>query len=138
MITDTPDPAALAALGNTYAEKFTQYVKDRLDLETKWLKNRRQFRGEYDAEVSQLIDPKRSKAYPKVTRVKVIGMVARLMDLLFPQTAKNWDINPTPFPDLSTEDMTTVLQQLSSASQDGNLTDEVIEKGIFNFAKKRY
>lgn len=118
-------------------KKFEEYEKNRLQTEQKWLKNRRQFRGEYDAEIKILLQPDRSQAYPKLTRSKVIGMVARLMDLLFPQTAKNWNIKPTPFPNISQEDMQTVINEAQAAYQQGQLTDEIIEKAIEEFAKKR-
>lgn len=119
------------------ATKFTSYETDRRELELKWLKNRRQFRGEYDATVKELIDPLRSQVYPKLTRSKVIGMVARLMDLLFPQTAKNWNIKPTPFPNIDQQDMQTVINELQAAIENGQLDDEMIEKAIDEFATRR-
>jgi hypothetical protein len=119
------------------ATKFTSYEKDRQDLELKWLKNRRQFRGEYDNEIKALLNSQRSQVYPKLTRSKVIGMVARLMDLLFPQTAKNWNIKPTPFPNIAQADLQTVINQLQQVAQSGQLTDEMIEKAVDDFAAKR-
>lgn len=127
----------LKSLGALMHKKFDEYEKNRNELEQKWLKNRRQFRGEYDADIKALLESDRSQVYPKLTRSKVIGMVARLMDLLFPQTAKNWNIKPTPFPNISQEDLQQVINELQSAVQSGQLTDDMIEKAIDEFAKKR-
>lgn len=130
------DKTKLRALGQKLSTRFTEYETARFDTEQKWLKNRRQFRGEYDAEIKTLLDADRSQVYPKITRVKVIGMVSRLMDLLFPQTTKNWNMSTSPFPDISEVNLNKVLAELSQAQQQGVLSDEVIEAGIKAFADK--
>lgn len=115
------DPYKMQALGQRLMAQFERYEKDRRLSELKWLKNYRQFIGEYDPEVDSKLDINRSKAYPKLTRVKVISMLSRLMNLLFPTSEKNWTLEPSPVPNLSTEDLASVLnkvqQQLTAQMQ---------------------
>lgn len=134
MDTTNLNQTSLAKLGNVLREKFDQYVKDRYDLEQRMLKARRQYRGEYDSEIKAKLDASRSQAYPKLTRVKVIGMVSRLMDLLFPRSVRNFELHPTPFPNLSQEDLQKLLD---SMPQEVEQTSEIIEKAIFELAKRR-
>lgn len=123
-----------------YAE-FEQYKKDRRETEQQWLRNLRQVKGMYDPETAERIPADQSSAYPKVTRTKVIGTVARLMEMLFPQTEKNWGIAPSPLPQLSEGDLQVVLDGLTAPGEDGaappDPTTEQIEKAIFDFAKKK-
>lgn len=122
-------------LGTKLFSMFKDYQKDRRECEQQWLKNLRQFKGIYDPEIEGSIGADQSRAYPKITRSKVIGTDARLMEMLFPQTEKNWAIEPSPMPDLGTEDLQAVLDQLAMEQQGEPLTDDAIEKAIFSFAK---
>lgn len=129
----------MQALGKRLLATFGEYEKDRKELEEQWLKNLRQFRGTYDPEIEKLIDPDRSKAYPKVTRTKVVGTVARLMEMLFPQTDRNFQVEPSPLPTLSQGDLQKVLDKLTeeAAAAGIEVTDEMIERGIWSFAKTK-
>lgn len=133
------DETAKKKLGVRLFALFQQYKKDRYEAEVQWLKNLRQFKGIYDPDVKKKIPKDQSEAYPKITRTKVINTVARLMEMLFPQTEKNWGIEPSPLPDLSESDLQSVLDGLTAAQEDtaAELTEEQIEKAIFEFAKKR-
>lgn len=114
---------------------FLTYSGDRRVIEEQWLRNLRQFRGIYDPEINARIPADQSKAYPKITRAKVIGTVARLMEMMFPQTEKNWGITSSPIPDLSTEDTQSVLNNLQAqAGPNVEIPDEAIEKGIKDLA----
>ena len=126
-------------LGKRLSGTFSSYEKDRKELEEQWLKNLRQFRGVYDPEIEKLIDEDRSKAYPKVTRTKVVGTVARLMEMLFPQTDKNFKVDPSPLPTLSEADLQKVLDAVSAAAAEAQsqVTDEMIERAIWYFAKAK-
>lgn len=125
------------ALGTRLHNLFGQYKKDRRETELQWLRNMRQFRGIYDPEVEKNIPTDQSRAYPKITRTKVIGTVARLMEMMFPQTEKNWGIRPSPLPDLSTDDVQKVLDSLTGGAAGSELTNEQIEKGIEELAKEK-
>lgn len=129
---------ALDALGRTLTTRFQDYARDRRLAELKWLQNARQFLGVHDPEVEQLLDKNRSRAYPRLTRVKVMSMVARLMNLLFPTSETNWTVQPTPVPNLSPEDLRTVLDQLATELGQGAGPDgEAIEEAIRAFAAER-
>lgn len=132
------DREKVSAFGKRMGRLFETYKKDRRPIEDQWLRNMRQFRGIYDPEIKARIQPDMSEAYPKLTRTKVIGTVARLMEMMFPQTEKNWGTVPSPLPDLSKEDTQAVLDELQAAAGEGvELSNEVIEKGIFDLALKK-
>lgn len=126
----------LDQLGMRYSTQFTRYETDRRLAELKWERNQRQYLGIYDPEVDTQIDKQRSRAYPKITRVKCVSMLSRLMNLLFPVDDKNWTIAPTPVPDLDEEDLQPILDQLTPpAGQEPD--NDAIEQAIREFAKKR-
>lgn len=134
------DKMKMAAFGAKQYALFEQYKKDRRETEQQWLRNLRQTKGIIDPEIEKNIPDDRSKAYPKITRTKVIGTVARLMEMLFPQTEKNWAIAPSPLPTLSQGDLQKVLDGLTAPGEDGtvpNPTDTQIEAAIFDFAKTK-
>lgn len=135
----TLDLLKLKSLGAFLAAEFKQYESFRKLAELRWTRNLRQFLGEYDPEVKKNFDNNRSQAYPRLTRIKCISMLSRLMNLLFPATDKNWGLEPSPIPNLSMEELTTVLQQAEAGSREaqGQLTDAVIEAAIRAFAGTR-
>lgn len=131
------DAGLLTMLGQRLFTKFSQYKTDRKPLEDQWLKNLRQFRGIYDPEIEGVLAKDRSRAYPKITRQKVVGMVSRLMEMLFPQSEKNYGISPTPMPDLAVADLQAILDTLSPPA-DGSTPDLVaIEKAVMELASAR-
>lgn len=130
------DPAKLRALGAKLASDFTVYETDRKIAERRWMQNLRQFIGQYDPDVLSKIPSDRSKAYPRLTRVKCVSMLSRLMNLLFPSSEKNWGIDASPVPNLSVEDLNSILEQLQQ-DPNADLTDEVITNAVRDFAKQR-
>ena len=86
------NPEALTRLGAQMMAKFKTYESDRKLAELKYLKNARQFLGIYDPDVDKMIPSNRSRAYPKLTRVKCVSMLSRLMNLLFQVEEKNWTV----------------------------------------------
>lgn len=133
------DRDKMLAFGKTLFDRFGQYMKDRRETELQWLRNLRQFRGIYDPEMERRIPTDQSKAYPRITRTKVIGTVSRLMEMMFPQTEKNWGIEESPLPDLSTGDLQLVLTTLEAEMKpQGKVpTDDDIEAAIKSFAKTK-
>lgn len=136
------DEVKLNAFGMHLFKTFEQHEKDRKTAEDRWLQNLRQYRGIYDD--PSKIPADQSKAYPKLTRWKIIAAVAKLMQMLFPQTERNWGLGPSPMPDLSVEDLQAVLDRLTTekAGQGGDpaqvvLDDVEIEKAVHAEAKKR-
>lgn len=137
----TLNPAGLQQLGTALARRFTEYESDRRQAELKWARNSRQFLGVYDPDVDRKMDPNRSRAYPKITRVKCVSMLSRLMNLLFQADDKNWGVGPSAVPNLIQEDLQAVLDKLMPPSMPGAPaavpTDEMIEQAIREFAKAR-
>lgn len=129
--------AELDSLGSVLYKNYTEHENNRGTLLDQFLKNYRQYRGKYDPEILSKIPANFSKAYPKITRIKTKSLVAKLMEMLFPSAERNWMISPTPVPNISREDMQRVIQGLKEASQQGELTEDVIEEGIMKFAQTR-
>lgn len=136
--TRTPDFDKLKGLGMRLMSEFQTYERDRRLAELKWARNARQFLGVYDPEVEVSLGKDQSRAYPKLTRVKCVSMLSRLMNLLFPSSEKNWTLTNTPVPNLSAEDLSALLQTLQ-LSQDPSipLEDKMIEMAVIEFAKTR-
>lgn len=124
------DEDRLNTLGSTLRGEYQQYQTDRRMVEEQYLRSLRQVRGIYDPEVQTMIPSDRSKAYPRMTAWFVKGTLARLMQIAFPNTEKNYGVKPSPLPDLPTEQLQQVLDQF----QGQNPTDEQIEKAIKDFA----
>lgn len=131
-----PNPETLRSLGQKLAKDFTTYETDRRIAELRWAQNLRQFLGQYDPAVLSKIPDDRSKAYPKLTRVKCVSMVSRLMNLLFPSSEKNWGVEASPVPNLTVNDLQTVLDGLQK-DPNTEITDEVITNAVNEFAAKR-
>jgi hypothetical protein len=98
-----------AALGGSIKDKFAVYKKDRRAAEDQWMLNVRQYLGKYDPSLEQNMDANTSRAYPKLTRVKVVSMVSRLMALLFPAGENNWGLSASPVPNLPAETLISAL-----------------------------
>lgn len=110
---DDAPPAQVDALGATLLAEFAQAELDRRQTEERWLKDLRQYKGQYDPEVLAKIGPNRSKAFVRKTRVKIKTIDSRVADLLFPAgTEKNWEIDTTPVPSVSPEQKQAVAAQL--------------------------
>lgn len=154
------DPSAIASLGALLNGRFKQYEWDRRMAELGWVRNARQFLGIYDPEIEMNMDRNRSKAYPKLTRVKCVSMLSRLMNLLFPSDDKNWSVGPSACPELDQKDLQTLLDTLyppptpgsdltplaaampsgvtpPPGAQPAPLDNEKIESAILAFATKR-
>ena len=99
-------------LGIEIAKWFSEAERDRRDVEQRWLKDLRQYRGEYDPDIKAKMHPKRSKAFLSITRTKTKTLSARETDLLFPSNGeKNWAITPTPIPELNPEVIQNIMIQ---------------------------
>lgn len=124
-----PEPLAIKIRG-----RFKEAETARKEIETRWLKDLRQYRGQYDPEVLQRIHPNRSKAFIRITRTKVKTVDSRLVDLLFPANGdSNWSLRPTVIPELSADHMQQIIQtiQQSGAQQ---VTREMIDTAVKQFS----
>lgn len=126
---------AQAKLGSVLWPRYEQYKTDRKQLEDQWVKNLRQYRGVYDPEVADSIPPDKSHVYPKETHTKVVGFVAKMMEMLFPAADKNWSISPTPIPSLPeqvTNELIAKLQRskVEAAAQTQSTPEPINTKEI--------
>ena len=103
-----------SSIGERLRGEFADVEAERRDIELEWLKDLRQYKGEYDPEVLAKIHPKRSKAFIRLTRVKVKTLDAQIYDMLFPGGGeKNYAIEPTPVPSIDPGQRGRIIQQLS-------------------------
>lgn len=125
---------ALARMGNHLSQRFSVHKADRRTQEQQWLRNLYQFTGKYDPEVESKLDANRSRAYPKLTRTKIMVIVARLMNLLFPQGDKSWGIGASKVPVLTQDDLTTAFREWRLENPNAEVTREELDKIIRKFA----
>lgn len=124
-------------LSDILSKRLTQYKIDRCLKEEQWMEDLRQYKGIYGPDVH--IQNGRSSAYPMITRAKIIGAKARLMEMLFPSTDKNYAIEPSPVPDIPEYELNRIIQGVVQLAQTINVevTSEMIEKEVNIFAKER-
>jgi hypothetical protein len=93
---------AADALGVRLASLFDELKAERRDYEDRWLQNLRMYRGEYGPDVH--IPKGRSRAFLRLTRIKVRSMDSRLLDMLFPSGRNDsFALAATPDPDVDPE-----------------------------------
>ena len=130
------DRNKIRSLGAKLSSDFHNYESYRRNAEMRWARNLRQFLGEYDPEITSKLDATRSHAYPRITRVKCMSMLARLMNLLFPTSEKNWGICASAVPNLEVDDLNQVLQKVMQDAQQSQqeVTSDMIEQAVVEFA----
>ena len=127
----------ITPLGDSLLKLFNEYERDRRETEGRWLKDLRQFRGEYDPDVLERLHPKRSKAYMSITRTKVKTVSARQTDLLFPANKdKNWGIQTSPIPELNPTVLQNITEQYENATGEVP-TEDMIKEQINKEATRR-
>ncbi len=128
--------AQLEALGTKLIMEFAKAEADRLLTEQRWLRDLRQYKGQYDPEVEAMIGKNRSKTFVRKTRVKVKTANSRVMDLLFPAgSEKNWDIGSTPVPTLPDEVKAKLVDVLTRVNNGQQPDKEAIDKACLGVAK---
>jgi len=100
----------MVSFGYRLYNQFTLNESFRRAKELQWLEDLRAYKGIYDPDVK--ISANASKVYPKITRSKVNIVLSRLHEMLFPETDKNWEINPTPEPKMSPIIVKQIVQSL--------------------------
>ena len=141
------DKEKLKQLGTRLRGRFGIFEGERGQLELQWLTNLRQYKAVYDSDVLKNLEG-RSKVYPKDTHTKIVGWVAKMMEMMFPAQEKNWSLEPTPFPNIAIEDLKNIIttleqQQVALAEQQEEqtapapVTSEMIEEAVKAFAVQR-
>lgn len=123
------------ALARKLNELFSVYEKERKGAEAQWMLNLRQFLGKWDIAIAEAIPAGASHAYPKITRVKVMALVARLMSLLFPAGEKNWALEASRMPNLPVETLQAELEKWQAANQGAAPTQSVLDSLVSHAAK---
>lgn len=119
------DANGLLNLGQKLNVLWMQYRADRRIAELRWLRNERQYLGIYDPEVDKELMANRSRAYPRITRVKCISFLSRLMNLMFPGDERNWEIRASPQANMKPADIKQAIQERVKKDQDAG-ADPVI------------
>lgn len=134
------DGATLQMLGTKYKGLFDRYAAERIPAEQRWLKNLRQYMGLYDPEIKRQLPPNRSRAYPRLTRMKCISMLSRIMNLMFPGNEDNWELNASPSPSMSPDsvaDAVSALIEERKALGEVKLTQDLVDEAVRRLAAKQ-
>ena len=127
--TDAPvtrlNPDQLKTLGQNLGRLFMMYASDRVVVEQRWLRNQRQYLGLYDPDIEKELSPTRSRVYPRLTRVKVISVLSRIMNLMFPGNDKNWTLKASPSPDMSPDDIKKAVQDAADKDKEAGVQPKV-------------
>ncbi len=116
---------------------FESSEKARRFIEEGWVRSLKQYKGVYEDGTLARISPNRSQAFVRVSRTKVKTVDSRLIDLLFPANGeKNWDITPTPLPELSPKRKTAIIDLYKEESGE-DITPEVFDIRVQQEAEKQ-
>lgn len=134
------DTERLSKLGVNLRSRFASYEKARSTVEEQWLKNVRQYVGEYDPKILATLKPEQSRAFPRITRVKVLSIVARLHAMLFPAGENNWGIESSPQPILPTDKLSKILLTWMAENPEGQTSqaemDRIVKLAADDIAKR--
>lgn len=92
---------SLQLFGERLDALFRRQVADKSLLEERWLKDTKQYNGEYEDDVlARIKEAGGSDAFINLTRVKCNAVESRLAEMLLPTDDRNWSIEPTPMPEM--------------------------------------
>jgi len=132
---------ALRMLSGVLMSQFEQFARDRQLAEQKWLRNLRQYLGIYDPEIEKELSPERSRAYPRITRVKCLSVLARIMHLMFPGDERNWEIKASPSADMKIEDVEEMIGKMAEEdAQSGvarSMSNSMVQAAVQKLANER-
>ena len=130
------DAKDLMMVGNKLNSMFMQYRSDRRIAELRWLRNQRQYLGIYDPEIEKVLSPNRSRAYPRLTRIKCISVLSRLMNLMFQGTERNWEIKSDIGSGLTKEDVVEAMNNLREDAQSNGEQPDMSQTNVMVWIKK--
>jgi hypothetical protein len=135
---DEPIPQGnpLDSIGVDLMAEFKHAQSMRIDMESRWLMDLRQYRGMYDPEELAGMTG-RSQAFLRKTRVKVESVDARMMDLLFPANReRNYDVQTTPEPSVPTPMLQKIKQLLTQQNNGQSPDKDTLKKAVKAAADK--
>lgn len=119
----------LFGLGSSLLDEFREAELLRREAEERWLKDLRQYKGQYEADEEAKM--RGSKAFMRKTRVKVESVDARLMDLLFPANReRNFSIEATPEPSVPEPLRKRIIAMLTEANRGQQPDRDTIKRAI--------
>lgn len=131
----------LKQLGAKLSHMFDSYRSDRRIQELKWLRNLRQYLGIYDPDIDREMSANRSRAYPRITRIKAISVLSRIMNMMFPGNERNWSLEASPSPDIDPQDVMQAIQNIQQQNAQSGvqlpITDDLIKQAVNNIAQDR-
>ena len=139
---------SLTELGILHKKEFDNNELLRRDMEIQWVEDLRQTKGIYDPEVVLKIKNS-SKVYPKYTRGKETTLRGKLNNILLPDNDKNFTIDITPKPRLSSNVLDEIVDSLklikiqrlkdvpNATEEDKKVTREELESAVREYAKAR-
>ena len=130
------DAKDLKMIGDKLNSMFMQYRSDRRIAELRWLRNQRQYLGLYDPEIEKLLAPNRSRAYPRLTRIKCISVLSRLMNLMFQGTERNWEITADIGAGLTKADVVEAIKNLNEDARKNNEPADMSQSNVVVWIKK--
>lgn len=110
-------------LGTFLWSTWFSWSQARRRQEDQWLKNLRQFKSKYEAQISQNFKANKSKIYLGITNKKALESYSHEINIFFPGSGvKHWEITPTPVPE-------PVNPQVALASE-GQVVNQVAAQDI--------
>jgi hypothetical protein len=88
--------------GSRLSRLADQQVQQRDEIEQRWMEDLRRIRGVYEDSLKSKLeaDDTKSEAFVNLTRSRCRTAKSRMWDMLFPADDRNWEIEPTPVPEL--------------------------------------
>jgi len=124
----------LNALGTKLDRLAQEQVTARKQLETRWLKDLRQYHGEYTPDqLARMERNKSSQVYVNITRNKTRAAIARMSDMLLPNDDTNFGLKATPVPATSAtngQSMQADMQQYQDPEALRQATDPAMQPGM--------
>ena len=119
----------LTQTGVFLRSQFDDVSAKRCSTEERFLQDLRQYKGIYDPSVAKRLSKSRSRLFTRITRTKIKAFDARIMEMLFPaNNDKNWEIAPTPKPDLVMSPMTQALMDEAQAQKVQMMAEQVAQQ----------
>lgn len=119
-LNETAIQAKLDELGAMLWQKALAQISARATIEERWLEDVRQYHGRYSEETETRLTRDKtgsSRIFVNLTRPKCEALESRLAEMLFPTDDRNWQVQPTPRPDVAAGLRSIVYQYTDQARQ---------------------